>query len=78
MKVSLIATVLNGADHLEAFLGSLAAQTRAPDEIVVVDGGSTDGTASLLAEAEGVTLIQEPGANISGVATSRSPPPHTT
>ena len=65
MKVSLIATVLNGADHLEAFLGSLAAQTRAPDEIVVVDGGSTDGTASLLAEAEGVTLIQEPGANIS-------------
>ena len=50
MKVSLIATVLNGADHLEAFLGSLAAQTRAPDEVVVVDGGSTDGTASLLAE----------------------------
>jgi glycosyltransferase involved in cell wall biosynthesis len=65
MKVSLIATVLNSADHLEAFLGSLAAQTRAPDEVVIVDGGSTDGTASLLADAEAVTLIEEPGANIS-------------
>lgn len=65
MKVSLVATVLNGADHLESFLGSLAAQTRAPDEVVIVDGGSTDGTASLLADAEAVTLIEEPGANIS-------------
>ena len=65
MKVSLIATVLNSADHLEAFLASLAAQTRAPDEVVIVDGGSTDGTASLLADAEAVTLIEEPGANIS-------------
>ena len=65
MKVSLIATVLNGADHIEDFLGSLAAQTRAPDEVVIVDGGSTDGTVDLLARAEGVTLIEEPGANIS-------------
>ena len=65
MKVSLIATVLNSADHIEAFLGSLAAQTRAPDEIVIVDGGSTDGTAALLAVAGGVTLVEEPGANIS-------------
>jgi glycosyltransferase involved in cell wall biosynthesis len=65
MNVSLIATVLNGADHLEAFLGSLAAQTRPPDEVVIVDGGSADGTVALLAAAEGVTLIEEPGANIS-------------
>ncbi len=65
MKVSLIATVLNDADHVEAFLDSVGAQTRAPDEVVVVDGGSTDGTAALLADAEGVTLIEESGANIS-------------
>ena len=65
MKVSLIATVLNGVEHIEEFLGSLEAQTRAPDEVVIVDGGSTDGTLQLLRRAEDVTLIQEPGANIS-------------
>jgi glycosyltransferase involved in cell wall biosynthesis len=65
MKVSLIATVLNNAEHIEAFLGSLAAQTRAPDEIVIVDGGSADGTAAMLAGADGVTLIEQAGANIS-------------
>jgi len=65
MKVSLIATVLNGADHVQTFLDSLAAQTRPPDEVVIVDGGSTDGTAALLAGADGVTLIEDAGANIS-------------
>jgi glycosyltransferase involved in cell wall biosynthesis len=65
VKVSLIATVLNGADHLDEFLGSLGVQTRAPDEVVIVDGGSTDGTASLLERAEGVNSFVEPGANIS-------------
>ena len=55
MKVSLIATVLNGAEHIEEFLGSLEAQTRAPDEVVIVDGGSTDGTLQLVRRAEGVT-----------------------
>ncbi|MDP9330621.1 MAG: glycosyltransferase [Actinomycetota bacterium] len=65
MKVSLIATVKDGAEHIEEFLGSLAAQTRSPDEIVIVDGGSIDGTVDLLRRAEGVTVVEEPGANIS-------------
>jgi glycosyltransferase involved in cell wall biosynthesis len=64
MKISLVGTVLNGADHVEAFLESLAAQTLAPDEVVIVDGGSTDGTADLLRRADGVTVIERPGANI--------------
>ena len=64
MKVSLIVTVRNGAEHLEEFLGSVAAQTRAPDEFVVVDGGSTDGTLDLLERADNLTAISEPGANI--------------
>ncbi len=64
MKVSLITTVLNGGDHVGRFLETLAAQTRPPDEVVVVDGGSTDGTLETLRSADGITLIEEPGANI--------------
>jgi glycosyltransferase involved in cell wall biosynthesis len=65
MKISLIATVLNAEEHVGAFLASIAAQTRAPDEIVIVDGGSTDGTVAALRAADGITLVEEPGANIS-------------
>ena len=63
-KISLITTVKNGAEHIGEFLASVRAQTRAPDEVIVVDGGSTDGTLSLLRDAEGITLIEDPGANI--------------
>jgi Glycosyl transferase family 2 len=64
LKVTLIATVLDAADEIGAFIASIRAQTRAPDEIVIVDGGSRDGTLELLAAAEGVTVVSEPGANI--------------
>ena len=65
LKVSLVTTVKDSADHVGEFLASIRAQTRMPDEIVVVDGGSTDGTLERLRKAEGITLIEEPGANIS-------------
>jgi len=65
MKISLIATVLNAEEHVGAFLASIAAQTLAPDEIVIVDGGSTDGTVAALRAADGITLLEAPGANIS-------------
>jgi glycosyltransferase involved in cell wall biosynthesis len=60
----LIGTVLNAAGNVDEFLASLHAQTRRPDEVVIVDGGSTDGTADLLRSAGGITVIDEPGANI--------------
>jgi glycosyltransferase involved in cell wall biosynthesis len=65
MKVSLIATVLDAADHVGGFLASVAAQERPPDEVVIVDGGSTDGTLEILRASGGITVIEEPGANIS-------------
>lgn len=63
-KVSLIATVLNAADYVPAFLESVRRQTRMPDEIVIVDGGSTDGTIDQLLAASGIMTFVEPDANI--------------
>jgi glycosyltransferase involved in cell wall biosynthesis len=70
MKVSVIVTVLNEAESLPALLDSLAAQTRQPDEVVVVDGGSRDGTLDLLRAEQArarlaLTLLERPGTNIS-------------
>jgi glycosyltransferase involved in cell wall biosynthesis len=67
MRVSVVTTVLNEAESLPRLLDSLAAQSRSPDEVIICDGGSTDGTLALL-EAERrlpLRLIQRPGANIS-------------
>lgn len=64
MKVSLVTTVKDAAEAIGPFLESLAAQARQPDEVVVVDGGSTDGTVERLREAGGILLLEEPGANI--------------
>lgn len=68
VNISLIFTVKNEAEALPRLLASIAAQTRAPDEIIVVDGGSTDTTLQVL-NAHTPTLplqiIAAPGANIS-------------
>jgi glycosyltransferase involved in cell wall biosynthesis len=68
MTVSVIMTVLNEGRSLRAALDSLAAQTRPPDEVIVCDGGSTDGTVAILKDYAArlpLSLIEAPGANIS-------------
>jgi poly-beta-1,6-N-acetyl-D-glucosamine synthase len=50
-RVLIISPVLNEAAHIRAVIQAMAAQTRPPDEWVVVDDGSTDGTRLILAEA---------------------------
>jgi len=65
LKITLISTVKDCAEGVDQFLASLAAQTRRPDEVIIVDGGSTDGTAERFELDETITLIREPGANIS-------------
>jgi glycosyltransferase involved in cell wall biosynthesis len=70
MKVSVIVTVLNEGPAIHRLLESLAAQTRLPDEVMVVDGGSRDDTLAIVhAYAEQgqlpLRVLVEPGANIS-------------
>ena len=68
MRISVICTVLNEAQAIGSLLDGLLAQTRPPDEVVIVDGGSSDGTpAVILSYADRLPLkLQEArGANIS-------------
>jgi len=44
MKISLIATIFNEENSIKNFLDSILLQSKNPDEIVLVDGGSTDRT----------------------------------
>jgi glycosyltransferase involved in cell wall biosynthesis len=69
VKASVIATVLNERDTIERLLKSLDGQTRRPDEVVIADGGSTDGTLSILDSWTSASLplhvLETPGGNIS-------------
>src|SRR6266446_9256144 len=51
MEVSLVIPVRDEAASIKELLASIAAQTREPDEVVIVDGGSKDGTLKILHEA---------------------------
>ncbi len=58
--ISVIIPTLNEAAHLPALLAVLARET-APHEIIVVDGGSTDGTTVLARRAEVRVIACVPG-----------------
>ncbi len=67
VPVTVIATVLNEGPAIRRLLDSLAAQTRPPDEVVIVDGGSHDETASIIQGYSAqltLRILIEPGANI--------------
>jgi len=67
-SVSLIATVLNEGHAIKRLLQSLRQQTTIPDEIIIVDGGSTDETLSILESYKSqlpLKILSHPGCNIS-------------
>ncbi|MBC1262419.1 glycosyltransferase [Synechococcus sp. BSF8S] len=47
-SISLVSTVFNDVDGIRSFFSFMAHQTQMPDEIVIVDAGSVDGTWELL------------------------------
>ncbi len=66
--ISLIATVLNEGESMHSLLRSIQRQTRQPDEIVIVDGGSGDDTVAIIRSYEDrlpLRLLVEAGCNIS-------------
>jgi hypothetical protein len=59
MKLSIALSTHDGAAHLAEQLATIEGQTRQPDELIVVDGGSTDATPQILrrfAERVGFTV----------------------
>lgn len=55
--VSIVVPARNEAESLPHLLASLAGQTPAPDQVIVVDDGSTDGTAEV-ARRFGATVVE--------------------
>ena len=68
MRVSLITTVLNEESTITTLLDSILTQSHLPNEVIIVDGGSTDATTTIIAsysERLPLTLHSLPGSNIS-------------
>lgn len=69
-KISLVTTVLNDRNGCVAFFEQMQSQTLPPEEIVIVDGGSKDGTWEYLEEQAAqsetvlVRVFQEVGCNV--------------
>ena len=67
LDVSVVVTVRNEVNSIGELLEGLAAQTARPREIIIVDGGSTDGTLDLLRAWQGrlpLRIMRAPGASI--------------
>lgn len=67
-RVALVATVLNEYGSLPGWFEGLRSQSRCPDEVIIVDGGSSDGTIEYLESVEvpfPITVMCAPGCNIS-------------
>ncbi len=79
LRVSVVIPAHDAEDTLPAAISSALAQTRRPDEVIVVDDGSTDGTAAVARSfGTAVRLVEQPclgpsAARNAGVAAAASP-----
>jgi glycosyltransferase involved in cell wall biosynthesis len=60
--VSVVVPVRDGERYLREALESALGQTRPPDQVVVVDDGSSDGSAAIAEALPGVELLRRPAA----------------
>jgi glycosyltransferase involved in cell wall biosynthesis len=60
LTYSVIVCAYNEAEYLPSCLHSLLAQTRPPDDIVVVNNGSTDATRRVAEQIAGIRVVDEP------------------
>jgi glycosyltransferase involved in cell wall biosynthesis len=68
-NISAIIPAYNAGRYLREAIASIQAQSHSVQEIIVVDDGSTDGTAALAQRIAGVTLLQQTNR---GVAEARN------
>ncbi|MCA9328724.1 glycosyltransferase family 2 protein [Candidatus Saccharibacteria bacterium] len=59
MTISIVIPVYNEEKHIGACLQSIAAQTRRPDEVIVVDNNCTDRTVEFAKQFDFVRVIQQ-------------------
>jgi glycosyltransferase involved in cell wall biosynthesis len=75
-KVSVVLIVLDGERFLGEAIESVLAQTTADWELVIVDDGSTDGTAAIAsgfaADDDRIRVVQHPGRDTRGMSASRN------
>ncbi len=80
-RVTAILVAADGADHLDRTLDALATQTRHPENLVVVDVGSTDGSTAELSFGGSARLLRIPAGRPFGDAVragEREAPPAAT
>lgn len=65
-KIAAVVVTFNRLLLLQECIAALKMQTRQPDEIVIINNGSTDGTAEWLSGQTGITVITQPNAGSSG------------
>ena len=66
MKISVVIPLYNKRDYIERCLNSVIKQISIPEEIIVVDDGSTDDSAIIVSEKfPQVTLIHQLNAGVS-------------
>lgn len=69
MKFTLVSTVFNEASRVRQTIADIEGQTVLPDEIIIVDAGSGDGTIGILQEwasesSINIVVIVDPGCNV--------------
>ena len=72
MKVSVVMAVYNGAWCIERALDSVMAQSRRPEQILVCDDGSTDGTPDLVERRYGLGVTVVRLAHVNAAVTRRA------